>query len=138
GQRIFVKITGNTAEATSCAALAVVNPSGSNVVTGSACSASSYIDTTTLPATGGYSLTFNPGGTDAGSATVAIYTVPADSSTAMTTNGTPVTITTSIGQSANLTFAGTANQKITISITGNTAEATSCVALTLLSPTGST
>ena len=138
GQRVFIKITGNTAEATSCVALALLNPTGGTVASGSACGGSAYIDTTTLPTTGTYTFRFNPGGTDAGSATIAIYTVPADSTAPITTDGTPVTISPSIGQTANLTFAGTASQKITISITGNTAEATSCVALTLLNPTGGT
>ncbi|MDQ1744453.1 MAG: hypothetical protein QOE23_2792, partial [Pseudonocardiales bacterium] len=135
-QRIFVKITGNTAEASSCAALTLQGPAGT-VTTGSACSASSYIDTTTLPSDGGYSLTFNPGGTDAGSATIAIYTVPADSIIPVSADGTPTTVTTSIGQSANLTFSGTANQRVFVKVTGNTAEATSCVALALVNPSGS-
>ena len=135
-QRVFVKITGNTAEATSCAALTLQGPSGT-VATGSACSASSYLDTTVLPDTGSYSLTFNPGGTDAGSATIAIYAVPADSSTAVNADGTPTTVTTSIGQSAKLTFSGTANQRVFVKVTGNTAEATSCAAIALVAPDGS-
>jgi RHS repeat-associated protein len=102
------------------------------------CSANDYLDTTALPSDGSYTVVFNPGGPDTGNATIAIYTVPADSSAPITVGGAPVTVSVSVGQSAKLTFTGAASQKVSISITGNTAEASNCDLVTLTSPTGST
>jgi len=135
GQRTFVKITGNTTP--SCAGISLLNPTGGVVQSGSVCNnGSTYFDTTTLSTAGTYTFVYNPSGWDTGSATIAIYTVAADSSTAVNADGSPTTVTTSIGQSANLTFPGTTNQKITIAITGNTNA--SCVGISLLNPSGGT
>ena len=136
GQRVFINITNSSEHTTTCAQLNLLNPTGTSLTTGYNCGNTSYIDTTTLPTAGTYTLLLNPGGTDSGSATIAISTVAPDSSTAVNADGSPTTVTTSIGQSANLTFTATAGQRVFINITNSSEHTTTCAQLNLLNPTG--
>jgi hypothetical protein len=68
-----------------------------------------FIDTKTLPVTGTYKIKLDPIGANTGSATLKLYTVPADISTTITKNGATVTPTTTVpGQNATVTFTGVA------------------------------
>src|SRR5436309_3328210 len=100
--------------------------------TGNTCSGSPFIDTVVLPVAGTYSLLINPGGTATGSVTVTRYDVPPDGTGTVTIGGAavPVTIATP-GQKAGLTFSGTAGQKATVHVAGNTI---SCVTVSLVKP----
>lgn len=67
-----------------------------------------FLDTTTLPETGTYSVIVNPYGEEVGSTTLTMYNV-VDLSTTIEGNGPPVPLTfTTPGQNARLTFNGTA------------------------------
>lgn len=68
-----------------------------------------FMDTKTLPVTGTYKIKLDPIGANTGSATLKLYTVPADISTTITKNGATVTPTTTVpGQNATVTFTGVA------------------------------
>jgi YD repeat-containing protein len=90
------------------------NPDGSTLAT-SCMEGSGYIDATTLPTTGAYSILINPASTVTGSLTLTLYDVPADVSGSITAGGSAVTVTTTTpGQNGVLTFSGTANQRISL------------------------
>jgi hypothetical protein len=71
-----------------------------------------FTDIKTLPATpasGTYTIKLDPMGANTGSATLKLYTVPADIVTTITKNGATVTPTTTVpGQNATVTFTGVA------------------------------
>ncbi|HST49687.1 IPT/TIG domain-containing protein, partial [Jatrophihabitans sp.] len=134
GQRVYVSITGNTARATSCAIVTLLNPSRTSTASTSACSASAYIDTTTLTEAGSYTLVFNPGGTDTGSATVAVYTVPADAVVPVNADGSSHTVSTALGQAADFTFPATAGQRVLVGLSGGSYP--NCFSALLRNPAG--
>jgi hypothetical protein len=68
-----------------------------------------FVDPVTLPVAGTYKLKLDPVGANTGSATLKLYTVPADVTTTITKNGATVTPTTTVpGQNATVTFTGVA------------------------------
>ncbi|HEV8429954.1 MAG TPA: IPT/TIG domain-containing protein [Pyrinomonadaceae bacterium] len=77
-----------------------------------------FIEPVTLPTTGNYNLTFD-GDYIAGSVTATRYSVPADFSGSVVINGSAANLSLSPGQKADLTFTGTANQLVTVRVTGN-------------------
>lgn len=94
-----------------------------------------FIDTVSLASSGTFSVLSDPNNSAVGSATITAYLV-VDSSGTVTINGGATTVTTATpGQDGNYTFSGTASQQVTVSIASNT---TSCVAVTLKQPNGST
>lgn len=75
------------------------------------------IDTFTLPDTGTYTINVYPE-LCSGSYTFELFTVPADVTGTITSDGTPVTVTTTVpGQDARLTFSGTAGQRMSLKAT---------------------
>jgi YD repeat-containing protein len=103
---------------------------GSVFVTGSG-----FIDSVSLGSTGTFHVISDLNNSTVGSATVTAYNV-VDSSGTVTINGGATSVSTSTpGQDGDYTFSGTASQQVTVSITSNT---TSCVAITLKKPDGST
>ena len=70
----------------------------------------SFFDTRTLPLTGTYKILLDPQGSSVGTASLALYAVPADIVT--TLSGSPVTLTP--GQNAYLSFTGNGGQTATI------------------------
>ena len=68
-----------------------------------------FMDTKVLPVAGTYKIKLDPIGANTGSATLKLYTVPADITTTITKNGATVTPTTTVpGQNATVTFTGVA------------------------------
>jgi len=94
-----------------------------------------FMDTKVLPVAGNYKIKLDPLGANTGSATLKLYTVPADISTTITKNGATVTPTTTVpGQNATVTFTGVATDPpYTLSL--GPAIATP-VAITITGPTG--
>jgi len=89
----------------------VVNPGGTTPP---------FMDTKTLPATGTYTILVDPVLDRTGSVTLTLYDVPPDV-TGTLTFGTPFTVTiTTPGQNAQLTFSGTAGQRVSLKL-GSTA-----------------
>lgn len=82
---------------------------------------SAFIDTQTLPATGTYTILVDPFFDSTGSITLTLYDVPADTTGSITPGGSAITVTVSVpGQSAKLTFSGTAGQRVSLNLTSVT------------------
>ncbi|HTG18091.1 MAG TPA: Ig-like domain-containing protein, partial [Blastocatellia bacterium] len=134
GQRIYLDITNisNSGDAN------VYNPDGTLLASVAfSFSNPTYIDVTSLPATGTYTIMLAPccGGT--ASATFTLYDVPPDFSSAIIPGGAAVTaVTTTPGQNAKLTFAGTTGQIISLRMTGVTIAST--VWVYIYNPNGDT
>jgi acetyltransferase-like isoleucine patch superfamily enzyme len=80
-----------------------------------------YIDVTTLATAGTYTIKVDPQGVNTGSLTATLYTVPADPTGSILTNGSATVSTNTVpGQNMNLTFAGAANQKVSLNLSNVT------------------
>jgi Bacterial Ig-like domain/Chitobiase/beta-hexosaminidase C-terminal domain len=114
GQRVAVKV-GPT-----CCSLnvSILKPDGTNLVAATAISASGgFIDTKALPVNGTYGIVVNPQSFAVGATTLTLYDVPADPSTSIAADGSPVTVASTIpGQNAKLTFPGTNGQRISLKL----------------------
>ena len=82
---------------------------------------STFNEPVTLPAAGSYSLVLDPPTNTIGTASLTLYDVPADVTGPIVAGGPPVTVTTTApGQNASLTFNGTANELVSIAVSGST------------------
>src|SRR5438093_7551519 len=80
-----------------------------------------FMDVKTLPTTGTYTIVVDNYTTTTGSITLTLYNVPADFTGTITPGGASVTVTTTTpGQNGQLTFAGTAGQRISLQGTTGT------------------
>jgi len=132
GQRVSLQLSGVTIQ---FASLSILKPDGSALNSGQYIgSGSTFVDATTLPAAGTYTVFIDPQGAATGSASVTVYDVPPDAGGPITL-GTPVPISTTVpGQNARLTFSATAGQRVSLKIANSTyASATAA----LLGPNGS-
>ncbi len=117
GQKVTLRVTGNTLAGG--VDLSVLNSSGSTIATLFASGPTAFRDTFTLPTTDTYTLVVNPRDQQVGTLTFTVNTVPDNLGT--TALDTPTTVTTgTIGEVAVRSFAATAGQSVTISVTGNT------------------
>jgi YD repeat-containing protein len=96
-----------------------------------------YMDTQTLATAGTYKLWINHSGTNVGSETLQLNSVPSDVTGSTSINGSTIRIPTTgnlaAGQNAYVTFAGTASQTVTVHLTNNTLN----LSVNLLKPDGS-
>src|SRR5215211_7866418 len=132
GQRVSIKL-GPT-----CCSLRVslLRPDGTTQVAPTSIGTTGgFIDTTTLPVAGTYTIVVDPQGTSTGSATVTLYAVAADVPGTIVPGGAPVTVTTTVpGQNARLTFSGIAGRRVSIKV----APTCCSVKVSLLKPDGTT
>jgi YD repeat-containing protein len=76
-----------------------------------------FIDKTTLPSDGTYTVFLDPSGSNTGSTTLHLYTVPADAQGSITL-GTPVSISAGVpGQNFAYTFTGTSGELVSLKVT---------------------
>lgn len=113
GDRVSLDLTNVSI---SGSALTLRKPDGaalvSNLIVGTA---GAFVDATTLPVSGTYSIFIDPQIAAVGSMTLTLYAVPADVTGTIAIGGLPVSVTiTTPGQNAQLTFAGTAGQIIEV------------------------
>jgi von Willebrand factor type D domain len=112
GQRVYV---GCSETATIGAATYTLrDPTGAQVAQVFSCPfGKTAFDTTTLAAAGTYTVTVDLPDADVGAITLKVFTVPADLAATAPTNGTATTVTTTVpGQNAQVSFAGTAGQRV--------------------------
>ena len=124
GQRISLRMTDVSFGNSSCcgANISIKKPDGSILVSPSSTgTAGSFIDATQLPVSGTYTILVDPVAANTGSATLTLYDVPPDVSETIVAGGSSVTVsTTTPGQNAQLTFTGSAGQRVSVNITGVT------------------
>jgi len=128
GQRLNLAITN----ATVSTALTILKPDGTSWITTSV-SNGSVVDTAPVPSTGTYTIVLDPAAASTGSLTL---TLSAEIAGSIAMDGLPVSVsTTRPGQKARLTFNGTANQRVSLKITGVTFGGSSAY-VGLLKPNG--
>ena len=112
GQRVSLRMSGVTI---SSSVVSVRKPDGAALATANLGTAGAFIDTVTLPSTGGYTIAIDPTLTNTGTMTLTLYDVPPDVTGTIGMNGSPVTVTTTTpGQNAVLTFSGVAGQRVSL------------------------
>ena len=120
-QRISLKITGVAMTGGNGSVdIAIKKPDGTNLATSNSVGASGgFIDTRVLPVTGTYTIFVDPQGMNTGSVTLTLYDVPPDFTSPIAPGGSSVTVTTTVpGQNGQLFFAGLANQRVALKISG--------------------
>lgn len=145
GQRIFAAVTNVSGFANlTTSVFSLAEGSAHSVLTYSTQDGSTYnicgtsCEVYSLPSTDSYSIFINPNGTDTGSATVTLYTVPADFSSMIDTAGDPVTVTTTTaGQNAVLTLSANSGQSLSVNLSSGTYASSHCL-LSIKSPNGGT
>lgn len=123
GQRVFV----NTSDITMSTAMGLylLTPDGETLagtqIGWSGDFFNSFLDTTTLPVTGRYSILIDPLSSGTGSVTAKLHNVPPDLVSPITPDGPSVPVSLpNIGQDARLTFNATAGQRMMIRASNST------------------
>jgi hypothetical protein len=99
----------------------IIKPDGSYLINPTWANGGGFFDAQVLPATGTYTIVIDPENTNTGSMTLHLNDVPPDPVSTITPGGPSVTAsTTTPGQNARLTFAGTANQTISLNMGSGT------------------
>jgi YD repeat-containing protein len=98
-----------------------------------------FMEPLTLPVGGAYTIMVGLAGTNVGTGTFTLYSVPPDVTATIAANATPVSLTTTVaGQNMSLTFTGTAGQRISL-LTQGSASLNSCgIVMQILQPDGTT
>jgi hypothetical protein len=133
-QKISLVVSNSTMGS---ANVSILKPDGTTLVSSfSIASGGGYVDTTTLPVNGTYTIKADPTGTNVGSADMQLYTVPGVATGTIAPNGPTANIaTTAPGQSAKLTFTGNAGWNAVLKMAAGSA-CTATVSIT--APNGST
>ena len=119
GQKVSLAVAGVTIGGSY---ISLLRPDGSQQAYVWSGTGGAFMDTQTLPTTGTYTIFLDPSDTNTGSATLQLYDVPADGNTPIEAGGTPVSVTTTVpGQNAALTFTGTYGQRVSVSLSADTA-----------------
>jgi hypothetical protein len=131
GQRVSVLVSG------ACCAtrIMLLRSNGATLASTTAGTFGGFLDTTTLPTSGTYTIAVDPQGSGTGSVTLTLYDVPGEPTATMTAGGPAASIATTVpGQNARVTFSGTAGQRVSLKV-----GPTCCSAMiTILRPGGST
>jgi hypothetical protein len=117
------------------AVVSIQSPGGASLASTYAGSGGGFVDTTTLPTTGVYTINVAPLAGSTGSMTLQLFDVPPDASANATPGGAAVSVsTTTPGQNARVTFGGTAGQRISVNVTNATFQ---FALLSIVKPDGS-
>jgi hypothetical protein len=120
GQRVSLDITNVTIGSSGCCSTQVwvVKPDGTLLAAKTYVgTAGAFIGPKTLPKNGTYKILLDPQGTATGSATLKLYTVPADLNVPATVNGSPnVASVGTPGQNAYFPFSGSAGQRVSLEV----------------------
>jgi len=133
-QKISLVVSNSTMGS---ANVSILKPDGSTLVSNfSIASGGGYVDTTTLPVNGTYTIKADPSGANVGSADFQLYTVPGVAIGTIAPNGPTANIaTTAPGQSAKLTFTGNGGWNAVLRMTAGSACPTT---VSITAPNGST
>jgi RHS repeat-associated protein len=127
GQRVYTRVTSSFASG--CPAVTVRLPDGEPLKSQQATSLTTGCvtdaDTLTLPVTGTYKVLTYPTGTDTGTVSTQLFSVPPDITSTAAIDGTARSVSTALGQNALVSFTATAGQRLFVELTGTwTATAT--------------
>ncbi|MDQ3777917.1 MAG: hypothetical protein M3310_03485, partial [Actinomycetota bacterium] len=125
GSRVSLAMTAVTI---SNATVSIRKPDGTTLVSATGIGPSGgFIDATTLPVSGTYSILVDPQGTATGSMTLRLYDVPADVAVAIVPGGADVAVSmTTPGQNARLTFDGAVDQRVFLKLGNVTIGSSTC------------
>jgi hypothetical protein len=133
GQRVFFRFTGTQV---STSTVSVYKPDGTVLVALGISTTNGFIDTTTLPTSGVYTLVLDPDGSLTGTITVTLTNV-VDVTGPVSAGGAPVPVTIATqGQNARLTFSGTTGQRVSLRASDVTGLSTTWISI--LKPDGTT
>ncbi|HEY7195619.1 MAG TPA: hypothetical protein VH306_00360 [Gaiellaceae bacterium] len=141
-QRVAIKVSGVTMASSTCCGLrvSILKPNGTALFSPTLSGGTNglFLDTKTLPSAGTYKVVLDPIGAVVGSATVTLYTVPADVGGAITAGGAAVPVTLGVGQNAALAFTATAGQRFSVKLSGVTIGSSDCCSanVRILKPDG--
>jgi hypothetical protein len=141
GQRVFLVLQAGSSLNSGCSLFNIMHPDGVTQLFRNECfnTSANYSGDLILPASGTYSLVFNPNGTTTGTATFTLYNVPPDATGTISANATPVSLTTTTpGQNISLTFTGTAGQRVFLYAQFASGMTPGCGPFTILAPDGAT
>jgi hypothetical protein len=116
GQRVSLTMT---AGALTSGSAVILNPDQSPLIAGGFGNGTSLLGPVTLPSSGTFSIAVDPLSDSTGTITLTLNSVPADVTGSITPGGSPVQVTlTGAGQNGQLTFTGTAGQRISLGVSG--------------------
>ena len=135
GQRVSLEVSGVTVGSSLCCSLrvSILRPDGKVLVSPVFVGTNGgFVDATTLPSTGTYTVVVDPQGADTGAAALTLYDVPADAGGSIAAGEGAVSVTTTVpGQNATLTFSGAAGQRVAVVVDDATIGTSSCCAARL-------
>ena len=143
GRRMSLRLTDVSIGLSCCssAKVSILKPDGTTLVAPALFGSNGgFVDTKSLPVSGTYTISIDPQDAAVGSATVALYDVPADASATLAIGGPSATVAMTVpGQNALATFSGAALQKVTLRLTNVTIGASCCTSakVSVLKPDGS-
>lgn len=140
GRQISVKIDSGSypgAGSVQVGAVSVIKPDGSNLVAPKLYfAAGTFVDATTLPATGSYTILVDVVAAYTGSVNVTLYDVVEADAGTITPGGAAASVSIGTpGQNAFMTFAGTAGQRVSLKPAGVTI---ATAKISILNPDGTT
>jgi len=121
GQRVSLKVSGVnlTGGTYNFVSVSIKKTDGATLVSSTLDANGGFIDTQLLAVAGTYTILVDPLDTSTGNVTLTLYDVPADVTGTITAGGSPVTVTTtSPGQNGQLSFSGSANDRVSLRVTG--------------------
>ncbi|WP_181719702.1 serine/threonine-protein kinase [Nocardia gipuzkoensis] len=134
GQKVFVEVA-STNLPDQCFPLSLRDPVGKEVADGCIRDGGGFIDTTALPASGGYAVRLESSNDAVGEATVRVIDV-VDQNATISPDGTPVTSTIDTpGAASRFRFVGTKGQKVFVEV-ASTNLPDHCFPLSLRDPVG--
>ncbi|MFG1978229.1 VWD domain-containing protein [Nonomuraea fuscirosea] len=137
GQLVSFDLTDANFTGTTGARVSVKKPDGTTLVSATYCGKNCFLEPVALPATGTYTVEFDPQDERVGKLTLRVHAVHDLAPAAVTIGGPAVTLTTTTpGQNGSWTFTGTAGQQVTVTFTGTTFTAAADVRVGLLKPDG--
>jgi subtilisin family serine protease len=132
GKRISLKLSSVTISTSYVSILKQDGgPLGANAYVGTA---GGFVDTTTLPVTGSYTIVVDPQGAATGSMTATLYDVPADTAGTIAPGAATTMGVTTPGQNARFTFDGQTGQRVSLKLSAGTISTSS---VSILKPDGS-
>lgn len=134
GQNVFIDVPASTLP-NECGVLRLRAPDGSSIASACVINGVGYVDATTLPVSGMYTVMFDPSGRGSGSSTVRVLTTTNIAGTIAVGGADVVATITRVGQVARYTFTGVAGQTVKLDVPASTLPA-NCGALRLLEPNG--